>query len=194
MKAVITGNRDKDLCAHIVPLLEQRGYECLCLSRETGFDFSKDPYAVIKRILPLAKEADLFLNLYANYYFNASVLSQKVFQVWMDGENASDRRMINVGSTTDRVHKGKANLYHFEKRALRELSSSLSLLGVWDGGPKVTHISYGTLENRQQNNPDRKCLDMQRAASYVAWILDQPKDIHINEISIDPVQQKIRQL
>lgn len=188
MKAVITGNRNKDLCAHIVPLLEARGYECLCLSRETGYDFSKDPYGIIKRVLELTKEADLFINLYANYFFNASVLAQKVFQQWSELENSSEKRMINIGSTTDRVQRGKTNLYHYEKRVLRELSSGLSLVGVWDHGPKVTHLSIGTLENRSNQNPGRKCLSMPSAAGYVAWILDQPSELHVNELSVDPVQ------
>lgn len=188
MKAVITGNKKKDLCSHIVPLLEQRGYECLCLSRETGYDFSEDPYGVMNRVLEMTKDADLFINLYANYFFNASVLAQKVFQQWMGMDNPSEKTMINIGSTTDRVQKGKTNLYHYEKRVLRELSSGLSLVGVWDKGPKVTHISVGTLENRSDQNPGRSCLPMQQAASYVGWVLDQPKGVHVNELSVDPVQ------
>ena len=187
MKVLITGNPNKDLCSEIVPLLESDGHECFCVSRATGHDFQDNPSHTIHEILKLSDSYDVFINLYANYFFNASILAQKLFNRWNE-KGYGDRRIINVGSTTDRVKKGKSNLYHYEKLALRELSSGLSLIGVWDNGPKVTHLSFGTLENRSKDNPGRRCLDMKRAAGYVQWILQQPKEININELSIDPVQ------
>jgi NADP-dependent 3-hydroxy acid dehydrogenase YdfG len=60
---------------------------------------------------------------------------------------------------------------------------------VWDSGPKVSLISFGSLSNVQEKHPDRICLELSRAASYIKWIIDQPADICINEISIDPLQQ-----
>lgn len=186
MKILITGNRNKDLCATLVPLLEEAGHECTCVSRETGYDFEKGD-GVIHDVAKLADSHDVFINMYANYFFKASLLALKIQKRWHE-KGLSDRRIINVGSTTDRVKKGKNNLYHYEKIALRELSSGLALIGVWEKGPKVTHISFGTLANRSADNPGRKCLDMKSASDYIMWLLQQPKHIHINEISIDPVQ------
>jgi hypothetical protein len=77
-------------------------------------------------------------------------------------------------------------LYNAEKKALRDYCNSLSLLGVWNGGPKVSYISFGTLSNNQQKHPDRVCMDISVAANYIKWVIDQP--IHINEISLDPIQ------
>ncbi|MCJ8276537.1 MAG: hypothetical protein HRT44_06715 [Bdellovibrionales bacterium] len=187
MKVLITGNREKDLCSEIVPLLEKNGFECECVSRSNGYDFEKDAGGVIHRVGKLAESADVFINLYANYFFNGTILAQKIYNRWLD-QKAGHKRMINVGSTTDRVKRGKNNLYHYEKLILRDWSSGHSLIGVWEGGPKVTHISYGTLSNRSDNNPGRKCLEMKKAAEYILWILQQPADININEISIDPIQ------
>ena len=31
-------------------------------------------------------------------------------------------------------------------------------------------------------------MDMDRAVSYIKWIIDQPRDLCINEISIDMIQ------
>lgn len=187
MKIVMTGNRNKDLCAELVKLFESRGHECVCLSRETGFDFEENPYGTIGKVLEVADDCDIFINLYANFFFNASVLAHKLFNRWFD-KGWSDRRIINIGSTTDRVQRGKTNIYHYEKRALREMSSGHSMLSVWDGAPKVTHISFGTMENRQKDNPDRKCLGFDQVAQYIYWITEQPVSIHINELSLDPVQ------
>ena len=185
MKVLITGNRKKDLCAEVVKLLEARGHECTCVSRETGYDFSSDDalHAVVK----LSDNHDVFINMYAGFFFKASVLALKVQNRWHQ-KGLSDRRIINIGSTTDRVKKGKTKLYHYEKLALRDLSSGLSLVGVWEKGPKVSHISFGTLSNRTAENPGRKCIDMAVAAKYVMWLLEQPPEISVNEISVDPVQ------
>lgn len=185
MRVLITGNRKKDLCAEVVPLLEARGHECTCVSRETGYDFNEEP--TVHKVAKLADDHDVFINMYANFFFKASVLSLKVQNRWHE-KGLHQRRIINIGSTTDRVRKGKNKLYHYEKAAFRELSSGLALIGVWEKGPKVTHISFGTLTNRAANNPGRHCLEMKKAAEYIVWVLDQPSDININEISIDPIQ------
>lgn len=187
MKILMTGNPTKDLCSEIVKILQAKGHECLCVSRATGHDFEKDPGGTIKKVVELSESSDIFINLYANYFFNATVMANKVYNNWVT-QGMSDKRMINVGSTTDRVRKGKSNLYHYEKLALREWSNGLALNGVWNGGPKVSHISFGTLDNKSDKHPDRKCLSMKSAAEYLCWIIDQPKDININELSIDPIQ------
>ncbi len=189
MKILITGNRKKDLCCEIVKAFEREGHVCLTISRENGYDFSENPYGLIKKIVTLADDYDCFVNLYANYFFNQSLLAHKIFCDWYD-KGYLDRRIINIGSTTDRVHRGKRNLYHFEKRALRELSSSLSLQSVWDNAPLVTHLSFGTLDNRAEQNPGRKTLSLEKVAEYVIWLINQPKGIHINELSLDPLQRE----
>ena len=99
-------------------------------------------------------------------------------------------RIISIGSTTDRVKKATSWIYNAEKKALRDYSNSLSLTGVWEGGPRVSLISFGSLSNVQDKHPDRICLDIDRAACYIKWLIEQPTDICINEISIDPVQVK----
>ena len=53
----------------------------------------------------------------------------------------------------------------------------------------MTLLSVGTMDNRADNNPGRKTLDMDKVAGYVLWILQQPKEIHVNELSIDPMQK-----
>ena len=59
----------------------------------------------------------------------------------------SEAHIVCIGSTTDRTKKGQAWLYSAEKKALRDYCNSLSLVGVWHSGPKVSYISFGTLDN-----------------------------------------------
>jgi hypothetical protein len=62
------------------------------------------------------------------------------------------------------------------------------MTGVWAKNPRVTLISFGSLSNVQEKHPDRKTMPILSAAGYVRWILDQPAEFHINEISVDPLQ------
>ena len=39
-----------------------------------------------------------------------------------------------------------------------------------------------------KKHPDRRLMDVNKAATYIKWVLDQPKDISLNELSIDPKQ------
>jgi NADP-dependent 3-hydroxy acid dehydrogenase YdfG len=33
-------------------------------------------------------------------------------------------------------------------------------------------------------------MDIDEAAGYIKWLIDQPKYVNINEISIDPMQER----
>jgi len=46
------------------------------------------------------------------------------------------------------------------------------------------------LSNNQDKHADRTCMDIDLAASYVKWLVEQPNCVSINEISIDPIQVK----
>jgi NADP-dependent 3-hydroxy acid dehydrogenase YdfG len=39
-------------------------------------------------------------------------------------------------------------------------------------------------------HPQRQCMDIDTAAEYIKWVIEQPKGLAINEISIDPMQDK----
>lgn len=185
MRIALTGNRNKDLCKHIVQRLEAQGHECICFSRETGVDFNDE--GNVKGIVKKVQDCDIFINLYANFFFRQTLIAHNVWIAWNE-DGASHKRIINIGSTTDNVRRGKTNRYHYEKLALKEWSNGFSIAGVWDNKPKVTHLSIGTMENRQDDNPNRKCLDLDQVAYYVEWIINQPIDININTLSLDPIQ------
>lgn len=118
--------------------------------------------------------------------FNQTILLNHVYKQCTDNKHRP--HIITIGSTTDRVTNGKVWLYNAEKKALRDYSNSIGLTGVWGEGPKITLISYGSLSNVQHKYPGRKCLDIDRVAAYIKWVIEQPKDLVINEISIDPMQ------
>lgn len=124
----------------------------------------------------------------ALHNFNQTILLEKVYQNCV--KNNHTPHIICIGSTTDRLSDGKPWLYNAEKKALRDYCNTLALGGVWKDRAKITYVSLGTMSNNQHKHPDRKCLDIDVAAQYIKWIIDQPNNININEISIDPMQDQ----
>ncbi len=137
-----------------------------------------------------AKEAlnhDVIIVNCALWQFQQTVLLDAVYKSLKNTKKLA--HIVVIGSTTDRVKNGKAWLYNAEKKALRDYSNTLSIGGVWSRMPKVSYISFGTLSNNQEKHPDRRCMDIDEAAGYIKWLIDQPKYVNINEISIDPMQE-----
>jgi len=183
MKILISGNNTYGLSAAIGELYPD---QVMFASRKNDYDLctkaGRDEFA------ELATLHDVVIICAALYQFQQTVLLEAVSKRLRASSNAP--HIIVIGSTTDRVKNGKPWLYNAEKKALRDFSNTLAIGGVWtDGLPKVSYISFGTLSNNQEKHPDRKCMDIDEAAGYIKWIIDQPKYVNINEISIDPMQR-----
>lgn len=177
---IITGNKNFGLASALYKLYPDATF----ISRANGYDLTKKEDQ--ERFAELVPEHDIFINVAALWKFNQTVLLDTVFKKIVDMKKQT--HIICVGSTTDRVKNGKAWLYNAEKKALRDYCNTLGLNGVWGEGPKVSYISFGTLSNNQQKHPGRKCMSLDQAAKYIQWIIEQPKFVSINEISIDPMQ------
>ena len=182
MKILVAGNKNFGLAAELFKLYP----DAFFASRTTGFDLTANDDQ--KRLANLALEYDVFINCSALWKFNQTVLLDTVYKKCT--ENNHRPYIICIGSTTDRVKKGGAWLYNAEKKALRDYCNTLGMNGVWGSAPKITLISFGSLSNVQAKHPDRKCMAIDRAATYIKWLIEQPKDICINEISIDPLQEQ----
>jgi NADP-dependent 3-hydroxy acid dehydrogenase YdfG len=181
MKILVAGNKNYGLAAELYKLYP----DAFFASRTSGFDLTKNDDQ--KKLADLVLEYDVFINCSALWKFNQTVLLDTVYKKCTDNNHRP--YIICIGSTTDRVKKGGAWLYNAEKKALRDYCNTLGMNGVWGVTPKITLISFGSLSNVQEKHPTRKCLDIDRAAIYIKWLLEQPSDICINEISIDPLQQ-----
>ncbi len=181
MRILITGNSEKGLAAALAKVYPDATFA----SRVNGYDLTtKDGY---KKLVDQITEFDVFVNSSALWKFNQTLILDAVYKKCVDAKH--DIHIVNIGSTTDRVMKATSWMYNAEKKALRDYCNSLSLTHVWEGGPKVSLISLGSLSNVQAKHPARICLDIDRAATYIKWIIDQPTDICINEISLDPIQR-----
>lgn len=180
MKILITGNRDKGLAGALAKIYPEADF----FSRENSYDLTLSQKQ--KELAARCIDYDVIIICSALWKFNQVVLLDEIYQQCVKQNHRP--HIINIGSTTDRVKNGKAWLYNAEKKALRDYANTLGIGGVWSSSPKITLISFGSLSNVQHKHPDRKCLDINLAAEYVKWVIDQPKHLCINEISIDPMQ------
>jgi hypothetical protein len=177
---IITGNQEFGLANALYELYP----DAVFCSRKTGFELTK--IEAQTKFADLCLQHDVIINNSALWRFEQTNLLEAVWKKCV--ENNHSPHIICIGSTTDRVKKGTSWRYNAEKKALRDYSNSLGLMGVWEKKPKISYISFGTLVNNQHKHPDRKTIEMQTAAGYIKWLVEQPSHICINEISIDPMQ------
>ena len=95
---------------------------------------------------------------------------------------------MSLGSTTDRATKGTDWHYQQEKKALRSTSNALGLKSIWAGGPKVTYITFGTLENNAHKHPGRRVMTLNEAVDLIDFSINMPYHLNVNELSVDPIQ------
>ena len=177
---IITGNKTFGLAKSLHKMYPNAVF----CSRDTGYELTNTDH-----MFQFANECikhDVIIINSALWRFHQTVLLDLVYKALRNAK--SEAHIVVIGSTTDRTKKGTAWLYNAEKKALRDYANSLGLVGVWHSGPKVSYISFGTLANNQHKHPDRKCMLEDEAAYYIKWLIEQPKHVNINEISIDPMQ------
>ena len=177
---IITGNKEIGLAGALHTLYPDATY----CSRSNGYDLCTQDgqYRFSKEAL----DHDVVIISSALWKFNQTILLDEVYKQCVDNNHRP--HIIAVGSTTDRVKNGKPWRYNAEKKALRDYSNTLAIGGVWSNTPKISYISFGTLSNNQEKHHDRKCMNIDDAAKYIKWLIEQPKCVNINEISIDPMQ------
>ena len=177
---IIAGNKKYGVAEGLSKIYPDAMY----CSRTTGYDFDRQ-----ESINAFAKEScghNEIVLVSALWRFQQTLLLEKVFK---ENKNAKLTPLIVViGSTVDRYHKASSWIYGTEKKTLRQYADSLAKCGVWSNSPKVSLISFCTLSNKQEEHYGRVCMDLDRAVSYIKWIIDQPRDLCINEISIDMIQ------
>ena len=179
---IITGNPNKGVAEALHKLYPEAEF----CSRISGLDLTKTDH-MFEFANRCTKHDVIILNS-ALWRFHQTVLLDLVYKALRNAK--SEAHIVVIGSTTDRTSKGTTWLYNAEKKALRDYANSLGLKGVWHSGPKISLISFGTLSNNKDKHPDRICMDIDQAAQYIKWLIDQPKDVNINEISIDPMQER----
>jgi NADP-dependent 3-hydroxy acid dehydrogenase YdfG len=168
--------------------LKKEGYNIVGLSRSTGFDLSKfHEKSFQDKLYHILKDVDIFIN-------NAHLLYTQIDILYFayDEWRSKNKTIINISSTSgDKAQDKKQQLsYQIEKIALDEACKQL------DSGSKckVINIRPGWVDTPAAKNYYRPIgitmLKPQDVADIVAYILNQPNEIYIKNISIEPWYKK----
>lgn len=182
MKLLVTGNPEFGVAESLSKLYPDAKF----VSKSANFDLTlPDNQHALSEI---ALDYDVFVLCAYIPDFVPNIVLQRVYEKCKN--NNHKIHIIVLGSTVDRTKDGRFWNYAVEKKALRDSCNTLAMHGVWKSGPKVSYISFGTLSNNKDKHPDRHCMEIDKAGEYIKWVIDQPQNININEISIDPMQNK----
>ena len=180
-RILCTGNPETGLAKAI---FERWPGTDFCSQTTQGYDLTQRHFK--DKIALDALEYDVFINSSALWQYHQTILLDVVYKSALKA--GSSLHIVSIGSTTDRTTKGSDWQYQQEKKALRSTSNALGLKSIWQGGPKVSYVTFGTLENYAHKHPERKVMSMSDAVRAIEYIIDAPSHLNINELSIDPEQ------
>lgn len=189
-KIIVSGNKNYGLAKVLYEKFPKADF----CSRSNGeFDFLNNQR--IEDFAIKSLEYDVYISCSYIPNFGQINLLRKVYETWQ--EVAKKGRMIVFGSTAD--WGTKVWYYPTEKRALRDFCRRYGSAGS-GGGPNlhkgngilITYIAPGMIDlprQREKYGMEMAKVDPYYLAGIVKWIMEQPEDLNIYDISMDPVQQ-----
>ena len=173
----------------ISDLLEEEGHNVISLNRSTGFDLRLPWDQLEHKLYPAIKHADIFINN-AHYQFTQVNSLQHLFLNW---KNQDDKTIINLSSTAGDKRqdtKGKWANYQIQKIALDEACKQLEGMGKC----KVTNIRPGWVDTDALEGIQKPIgitiLKPKDIAKTILYVINQPPEIHMKNISIEPWYKK----
>lgn len=188
MKILITGSHDWGLAGALGKYLQQ--HEIEFASRSKGCDLITEMGRDI--LSDKSMFCDVFINCSKLDNFHQTLVLKRVWDRWRT--NRKKGHIINIGSTVDTGLKGGSRLYTTEKVALRNFSRKLTYDSMSGNGIQVTYLSLGYLDIDGVSFKDKVKIKLDYVVSVIEWIITKPDYININEISIDPIQERNEKL
>ena len=158
-----------------------------------GFDFFKDDDVI--KFSKLSLDYDVYISCSCLNHFRQTLLLGAVWKVWKD--NNKNGQIIAIGSTAD--WSTKPWLYPTEKVSLRDFCRRFAGMTTGGGpnlfkgiGIRITYLAPGMLDlPRQQEKYGNELakLDTYYLCDIIKWLIDQPENVNIHNISLDPIQQ-----
>jgi len=180
MKVLVTGNPNYKGLAHgIQQALEGTEHTVEFIGRFNGWSLRETD-----RIADHAKDFDVFVNSqYGQTGEQQNILSD-VYDKFEKGH------IINLGSTKE-YWRDKEDAYTENKIELHNLSKERCKWHCWGNSEiKMTYISFGNLASESQlaRNDGKVKIDLKQAGEYIKWIMEQPANINLHYLALDPVQ------
>ncbi len=180
-KILMTGNPEYGICKAVNDRLK-----VTCISRSSGIDLTQGKNW--DKVAEMSLEYDVFINNSALWRMHQSLLLHKVYERWL--EEKKEGLIICLGSTADIGIRGGSRMYPVEKVALKQLCRQLSLNALAGTGIRVTLLSPGYVDTgkTQEKHPSKNKINKDYIAELIDWLIQQPKHLMINELSLDPIQ------
>jgi NADP-dependent 3-hydroxy acid dehydrogenase YdfG len=170
MKIVITGHTS-GLGKTLYNILS-KDHEVVGLSRQNGYDLSKNLDAF------LVDDFDVYINN-AYYDYSQTTLLYKLFEK----NKYRDCAVINVGSVSADGNRDMVNEYAVHKASLEKACLQLQLI---DTSCKVVHLKLGRMNTPMTDHRrEYPRMETNYIANTVEWLMNQPKDILIKNLTID---------
>jgi len=185
MKILVTGNKKRGVAKAIYERLPY-GHDTKLVSREMHVDLNTEEGRTA--LCKMSLKYDTFINCSKLECFNQTLLLKEIWDYWI--KNNKKGHIINIGSTVDTGLKGGSRLYTTEKVALRNFSRKLSFDTLAGNGIRVTYISFGYLDTEGVSFKYKNKIELEEVVAIIEWVIDSPEYININEISIDPIQER----
>ena len=192
MKIFITGN-SRGIGLSVSKKLQTVGYNVVGGSRENGYDIEKTYDYVIESIM----NCDVFINnAYVHKY--QTKLLKDVFDLW----KYKDKLIINIGSCAsdmkidnrDRLKQYPSNKIE-QDDFIKTINVDYCLNGYKENVKcKVTNVKMGYVLTDFPSLYDKRyfpTLDTSYVADTIYWIISQPKNVCVRDISLHSTSKPI---
>tara|TARA_Y100000590_G_scaffold402163_1_gene487696 strand:+ start:28943 stop:29515 length:573 start_codon:yes stop_codon:yes gene_type:complete len=185
-RIAITGST-RGIGKAIADQLENEGHSIIGLSR-SNFNLQEDWGDIEDKLDSIHKKCDIFINNAHHRYSQVRIL-QYLFERWQ----RLPKTIINISSSSgDKKQErgGQWASYQIEKIALDQACKQLDGLGKC----KVVNIRPGWVDTDATKDLKKPIgitiLKPLKVAQIVSWIINQPYEVHIKDITIEPWYKK----
>ena len=165
-------------------------------SRSNGdYDFMKNE--CMEKFAKASLDYDVYISCSYLPYFQQTLLLGKVWKYWNEAKKRD--QMIVLGSTAD--WSTKMWFYPTEKKALKDFCRRYGGAASGGGpqlypgnGIRITYVAPGMLDlprQHEKHGHDLAKLDTDYLCGVIEWLIQQPRNVNIYDISMDPVQHEV---
>ena len=180
MKVLVTGNPNyKGLAYGIQQALDGTEHTVEFIGRWNDWNIRETD-----KVAEYAKDFDVFVNSQYGPTGEQQNLLTDIYDSFAKGH------IINIGSSRE-YWRDKDDAYTANKVELHDMSRERCTWHCFGNSDiKMSYISFGNLASESQlaRNDDKARIDLKQAGEYIKWIIEQPSNINLHYLALDPVQ------
>lgn len=176
--AVVTGHT-AGIGAEVTLRLQARGWEVRGCALDNEFDLWHGR-TTIDRIVEECRDASLFVNN-AHAGPAQTALLYAVVESWK--RSPEGRHVVNIGSITGEIPKQRLQPYTAWKAALE--AAVLQVQTVFPA-LRCSIVRLGTVDTAFSAKIPGPRMTISRACDAVMWVIDQPHDVLVRQVSLAP--------